>query len=82
MGEMADELIDNILDADSEFWSPYGDYPGYSDTRCSHCGKRCRWVRPLDASRWMLVTDSGKPHRCKELVAARVASPDEFPDMT
>lgn len=63
MGEMADELINMIIDND--LW-------GYRHPHCNRCGKVCDWVKVKRG--WRLYDINGKPHACP----TQVASVDEF----
>lgn len=60
MGDMADELIDMILDQDFE------DYADDSRAVCKHCGKSVFWQETTDG--WRLFENrphgSIAPHRC------------------
>jgi hypothetical protein len=82
MGEMADELIDRILDGydylDNE------DERHWRETRCRHCGKSRGLFWVDTETGWRLYQYDGKnttPHRCNRgLTPAKIIS--NFDDLT
>lgn len=73
MGEMADEIIENIYLADDY---TDGDTP---TARCKYCGGHFYWDQRPDGS-YYLMTEGGREHKCKTQGLQRIASADEFPD--
>jgi len=63
MGEMADFLIDDMMDAYPE-WNPYGSVrPASSLKTCKYCGKSTlHWE--LTGEGWRLFGKKGKLHIC------------------
>ena len=74
MGELADELIDNILNAD--WWEH-----DYSGKVCKRCGAdELYWEEargPHNRKRWVLMERTGQIHVCPDAPSAAAA--DEFP---
>lgn len=74
MGEMADELIDMIFGNEDALEVDHS-------VRCKFCGRYFYWCGDTGSS-FHLVTASGVRHVCDAMLQQRIASVDEFPDMT
>jgi hypothetical protein len=72
MGDIADWLVDNMLDEYED--APDGYYA--DNVTCRYCGTGgLEWA--FTGKRWVLMNDDGEIHVCN-----RTASPDDFEDIS
>ena len=67
-----------------DYFDPYeyDDDDRNEDATCRYCGANNLTWNQLPDGRWRLLNPSGRIHFCKPYRATRVASPDDFEDLT
>lgn len=70
MGDIADMLVDNMVD--EGFW--FGRLRPNAPAKCKHCGARIQWKQE---DRWRAYTIGGKHHVCKPFLKTIRPTPEQ-----